>query len=204
MESTWLVEALAKRYNALRFVVQMSEATASNMSSSLATLTTTHPPRVTVQIRTPQTPQTVEDAAVYLLWSTTRSHVSLISWVQEELDSHLGVLRGNPNAMVLLMLQLRPDPGSVDPSVEASAYLHDMTMSQLAGEDRSLGLTETENLITGIHDNLGRLVVVSKLRSRLCATVVLVIRYQPAKSSSIGGSELMYSVPGCNIRAKSP
>ncbi|KUI53801.1 hypothetical protein VP1G_01134 [Cytospora mali] len=179
-ESIRVAEGLAERHPALRWVVQMSESAAADITS-VGGLN----PRITVQIRTPQATQTLEEAAVYVLRGTEPDYQSLANWVQIELQSHLNVLRANPNALLLLALQLRPDPGSVDPSVEAVACARDMTVVQLTGDTREMNLKELEELIACVRDSGGRLVVVNKLRSNHCSTIALGIKYRP-KAQPLG------------------
>lgn len=156
----------------------MSESVVSNNSTN--PMTALHP-RITVQLRLPQSTQTIEDAAVYLLRGESSGSGPMASWVQVELQCHLGLLRANPNAMLLLALQLRPDPGFVDPGVEAAACLRDMAMAQLIGDSREMTLTELEEIVSSVRDSGGRLVVMSKLQSHHCSTIALCIRYR-AKS----------------------
>jgi hypothetical protein len=50
-------------------------------------------------------------------------------------------------------------------------------MMQLAN-DREMETTELMELVSSVHDNMGRLVVVNKLQSRSSSTVVLEIKYR--------------------------
>lgn len=186
-ESTRIAEGLAERHPSLRWVVQMgSSAAAADGALSVGEL---HP-RVTVQVRTPQAAQTVEGAAVYvlLLRGADSGHRggALAGWVQAELLSHLDVLRASPGALLVLALQIRPDPGSVDPDVEAVACARDLTVVQLTGDARQMGLEDLEELIAGVRDVGGRLVVVNKLRSNHCSTVALGIKYRSKSQQSLG------------------
>lgn len=150
------------------------------------------PPRVTLQLRAPQSSQHLADATVYVLRTPTSSCVAPASWVSERLHAHLGVLRHRADdAMVLLLLPYRPRPGAADPGVEAAACLRSMTMSQLTGEEHDLDVAEIEDLVASVHDALGRLAIVSKLQSCHCATVAVVIKYQASHlSSSVDESAL--------------
>jgi hypothetical protein len=65
----------------------------------------------------------------------------------------------------------------VDPDVEATARLRDLALLQLANE-REIGLEEWINILNSVSDNMGRLVVVNKIRSRESVVVLLEVRYQ--------------------------
>lgn len=149
-------------------------------------------PRITVQRRAAGALQTVKDAAVYIL------HVSgpapgvpihsLGEIILAELRAHLGVLRGKASAKLLLATRLLPEAGTVSADVEAMARLRDLSLLQLANE-REMEMGELVEVVNSIHDGLGRLVVINKLRSRSRPTVVLGVRYQ-AYSDRQNGAEL--------------
>lgn len=178
-ESTQVAEGLAERNADLRWVVQMADGSVT-AETSLATsdggrrgLHT----RLDMQIRAPHTPQTLEDAAVYMLRGAEPDYESLASWAQAGLQSHLAVLRANPSAMLLLAVQLGPDPGSVNGAVEAVACARHMTIVQLTGGSREMDLAGLEELVGCVRDSRGGLVVVNRLRSRHCSTIALGIKY---------------------------
>lgn len=79
--------------------------------------------------------------------------------------------------MLVLAMQLLPDPGSVDASFEAVARTRDLTLFQLANE-RDLEVSEVEELIKGIGDWRGRLTVVNRARGRNNAIVALGIKLE--------------------------
>lgn len=143
---------------------------------------------IEVQLRAPHTPQVVKDAAVYLVRGPSdllHDHQGLATWVQAELQSHLDVLRASPDSLLLLAVQLRPDPGSVDPAVEAVACARAMNFAQLAGDSApEMDLAELEQLVGRVRDNNntkdgggGGLVVLNKLHNRHSSTIALGIKY---------------------------
>jgi len=64
----------------------------------------------------------------------------------------------------------------VEPDVERSARLWDLSRQQLTN-DSDLSLSDLVELVNSVQDSGGRLVVVSKLRSRSCATMAVGVRY---------------------------
>jgi hypothetical protein len=102
---------------------------------------------------------------------------SSASHIISELRAHLAILRGNSSARLVLAPCLLPEPGTVEADVEAMARLRDLTMMQLAN-DREMDAAELMELISNVHDNMGRLVVVNKLQSRSSSTVALEIKYR--------------------------
>lgn len=197
--------ALADLYPALHFIVQMSEPGPSGhvpqqpMSdwwpptapASLSRASTPGPKlgemrqqlssRITVQQRTPSTPQSVYDAAVYILRlpspSTGVPSHSLSAHIIAELKAHIGVLRASSYATLVLTASLLPEPGTVDPIVEAKARLRDLSLLQLANE-REIEILELMEMLDSVRDSTGRLVLVKKHCSRDNAMVAFEVRYQ--------------------------
>ena len=139
-------------------------------------------PRITVQQRAPEALQPVKDAAVYILHLPAPSPVvpsySLPARILAELRAHLGVLRAN-NTSINLILESRllPEPGTVEPDVEAMARLRDLSRLQLSNE-REMEMGELVEIVNSVQDSIGRLVVINKLRSRHSAMVALGVKYQ--------------------------
>lgn len=137
--------------------------------------------RLTVQKRGPGEPQTVKDAAVYILRLPPPlpgvPPQSLSASILGELRAHLGVLRANPAATLVLIPRFLPEPGSVDPDVEAVARLWDLSRLQLANE-REMEMGELVKIVNSVRDNTGWLMVVNKLRSRNSATTAIAVKYQ--------------------------
>ena len=137
--------------------------------------------RITVQKRAPGELQTVKDAVVYILHLPASSPAVLSQPLPAsmlvELRAHLDVLRVNTAATLILMVHLLPEPGTVEPNVEAMARLRDLSRLQLANE-REMEMGQTVEMVGSAHDSTGCLVVVNKLRSRNSATVALAVKYQ--------------------------
>lgn len=125
--------------------------------------------------------QTVHDAAVYILHMPSASpgvpaH-SLLARTTSELRAHIGLLRTNSSARLVLIARLLPEPGTVDPYVETIARLRDLSLHQLANE-REIEALEVIDMLNCVRDKTGRLMLVNKLRSRNNATGAFEIRYQ--------------------------
>ena len=183
--------ALAELYPALHFVVQMSEPASINgaVEGGKAKELTR---RITVQERVPGRQQTVKDAAVYILHlpmpSPGMSSDSIPASILAELRAHFGVLRANRNSVTLILApRLLPEPGSVDPDIEAIARTRDLSHLQLANE-REMEIGELVEMVKGVHDSTGWLVVANSFRSRNSATMALSIKYQ-AYADRLHGTE---------------
>ena len=190
-EGTKKAAALAELYPSLHFIVQVtstpgpSNGYESQQVSPTTLAETTNAPdsgsRITVTKRAMGAVQTVKDAAVYILHlpysSLGVSRRALSMQILAELRAHLGVLRANPSAMLLLAPQLLPEPGTVEPSVEARARVRDLSQLQLANE-REMELQEIVELVSNVQNSLGRLVVVDTLRSQSDGNVALGIKYR--------------------------
>ena len=200
--------ALANLYPGLHFIVQISKPGAVNRmvpqqsactSESLATpvslsRSSSAPSsngsggihqhfssRVSIQHRTPGTPQPIQDAALYILRMQSpppgdpphSAQARIIS----ELSAHIYALR-HSGARLILVPQLLPEPGTVDPDVEAMVCVRDLSLLELANE-QTMEMPALMDTLNGMRDNMGQLVVVNKFRSRNNAVVALEIRYQP-------------------------
>lgn len=142
--------------------------------------------RITVQRRTPAANQTVKDAAVYILRLSTPSQF-LRAQVLTELNAHLGVLRANVLATLILAPPLLPEAGSVEPNVEAMARSRDLSRLQLTNE-YELEVDELTEMVNSVCDSRGRLIVVHKLGSRSGATVAVRVKYEPTLMDFMQGS----------------
>ena len=94
-----------------------------------------------------------------------------------ELRAHIGVLRSNSNATLVLTARLLPEPGTLDPDIEAIARLQDLSLVQLTNE-QEIQSPEVVDMLNSVRDRTGRLVLVGKLCTRNNATVAFEIRYQ--------------------------
>ena len=197
--------AIADLHPELHFIVQMTEPGPSHHSTrpstshrwplatppSLSRASTPGPKpseirqqsssRITVQQRAPGTPQTVHGAAVYILHLPSASpgvpKASLLAQVTDELRAHIGVLRANKSATLVLTARLLPEPGTMDPSMEAIARLRDLSVVQLANEPEMEAL-DVMDMLNSVRDGTGRLVLVNKFRSRHNPIVAFEIRCQ--------------------------
>lgn len=138
--------------------------------------------RIKVEKRARGTAQTVKNAAVYILGPRLPGPGACSNALRQrilaELRAHLGVLRQNPSATLILAPRVLPESGAVEADVEMEACLRDLSLMQLSNE-REMEMSELLEAISNVHDNVGRLVVVNKLVSRNSATVALDIKYQP-------------------------
>lgn len=124
--------------------------------------------------------QCVHHAAVYILHlSSLLPRVparSVPDRIIAELRAHIGVLRSS-SAMLVLIAQVLPEPGTVDRDIEAVARLRDLSFLQLANE-HEIEMLELVNLVNSVKDGLGQLVLTNRHRGRSPVTVALEIRYQ--------------------------
>jgi hypothetical protein len=198
--STAIATSLADLYPSLHFVVQMCETepprALTPLRSPLATpqfsrgstpslipseLRQSLSSRIIVQQRALGTPQNVHDAAVYILHLPSASprlpSQSVLAQTTAELRAHIGVLRANSSATLVLTARLLPEPGAIDPDIEAIARLQDLSLVQLTNE-QEIQAPEVMDMLNSVRDRTGRLVLVSKLCSRNNATIAFEIRYQ--------------------------
>ncbi|RYP73246.1 hypothetical protein DL771_003675 [Monosporascus sp. 5C6A] len=184
-QSTKAATALADLFPALHFVVQLPYAAPTGQTEN-GTHTNGggvngHGERISVQRRAPGSPQTVKDAAVYMLRTPSPPHSlgqdrDLAEHILVELRAHLGVLRANAAVTFVLALRPLPDPGSVGVDVEAMACVRDLSKMQLTNE-REMQVGEVVQMVDNVQDGVGRLAVLNKLLSPNSATVALVVKY---------------------------
>lgn len=139
-------------------------------------------PRIAVQLRAPGATQTIKDAAVYILRlprpSPEETSQSLTPRIVAELRGYLGVFRTNPTAVTIILApRLLPEPGSVDPDIEAMTRMLDLSRLQLANEGE-MEMKELVEMVNSVHDSMGSLAVINKLRSRNTAMMALGVKYQ--------------------------
>lgn len=202
-----MAEVLAELHPALQFIVQTHKTGSSKLprrksssnsgilsstdsSTSVLTPTLTNGTgrqqsdlisRITAYDREPGTPQTISNAAVYILHvpplSSNIPSSSMPAQIIGELRAHLHVLSANSSATLFLAARLLPELGNVDPNVEAPARVRDLSLFQLANE-REMEVSELVEIVNSVNDSGGRLIVASKLRSRNNVTVALSVKYQ--------------------------
>ncbi|KAL3458184.1 hypothetical protein BJX64DRAFT_228276 [Aspergillus heterothallicus] len=192
--STATIATLAALAPTAQFVVQTSAP--SNGHSGLITNAeggsggtswmTYHLPssvssRVSVQSRKAAAAQTVLSAAVYILrlpspspllpWTNIRSQAAV------ELQAHVQALRNQPTSRLILTALVVPLPGTVDRGTEAMVRLRDMSLLQLSSE-RQPDRHEIVELLTGVRDSAGGLVLNREVQGPNSAVVAFEVRYQ--------------------------
>jgi hypothetical protein len=167
--STAMACALAECYPSLKLVVQMSGA--PDGPTELGS-------RIAVQSRSWAMPQTVRDAAVYALrvpydfptaFAQTRS-----ARLRAELEAHLGVLRDNDAARLIVTARLLPHSDTAE-EMESAVFhadvdtakglMLDMSLLQLAN-DGELEVADLSELVRSVGDGNGHLVMEGKLQGR--------------------------------------
>jgi hypothetical protein len=192
-QSCTLSQALAVSYPALHFIVQAPTRVKAR-HQSVTPLGSYHEQlqddelgtsRIVIQSRVPGTPQTVQDAAVYILHMPTSSTLllqtdvarCLSAWVLAELRAHIDVLKASSQPTLILATgSILPEPGTTDLSMEAIARLRDLSLFQLAGTCE-MEMAELLELVNTVGDDTGRFVVVNQLRCRGNAVVALCVKY---------------------------
>ena len=177
-QSLGAVATLAKLYPQLHFVVQTEGSSTPAATAVSGGGDAELSGRITARKRASGTPQTLQPAAVYLVrLSHHNPLVPLRSRISVELRAHLGVLEANRSALLILMVQLLPEPGALDEHTEGMARLRDLALLQLV-EDGDLVEEEVMAMVDGVRDENGRLAVVKKLCCRDSAEVAVGIKYQ--------------------------
>ncbi|KAH0364237.1 hypothetical protein KCU65_g6912, partial [Aureobasidium melanogenum] len=144
--------------------------------------------RVSIQYRTDGGPQTVQGAAVYLYYipppSVTRKVEQVLAELDAELRAHYSVLQSCPNATMLVVMHLLPDPGVLSGHVEANLRTLDMLLHQLSNQ-RLLEEQDTLNVLGQIRDSTGRFVLVKTSVDRHRPVTVLQIKAEVDNTSSL-------------------
>ena len=78
----------------------------------------------------------------------------------------------------MLVARLLPELGTMDADVEALARMHDLWLLQMTNS-RALETAQLLELLDGVRDGAGRLVVVRKHSSRRHFTVALEVQFRP-------------------------
>ena len=138
--------------------------------------------RILVQHRAPASPQTVKDAAVYILNLRSLSDAVwgdlLRGRTLAELRTHAEILRENASATLILLPDVLSDsPRTDDRDIKSSAYLRDLSLWQMTN-GWGMDLMELIELVNCVVEDTGRLVVSDKLRLPNGATVGLCVKYQ--------------------------
>jgi hypothetical protein len=166
-----------------------SSGTASCVKPRDLMLTPDLSPLIHVTTRKPGFPQTAADADVYILHLPTQCTASgsLSAATRAELVAHLGVLRTTGAVMLILTERVLPEAdGDVDASVVATARARDLALLQLANEGE-MEMADLLDMIDSVGDDVGKLVVTNRLRSRTGVVVALGVRYQMHGVAGGGG-----------------
>ncbi|KAF2209141.1 hypothetical protein CERZMDRAFT_100658 [Cercospora zeae-maydis SCOH1-5] len=190
--STSTAYALAQKAPELHVIVQLREDAARQQSGpkDIALLRQTAEGRVEVQERLPGSPQTIQDAAVYVLHfpgpSLTAPFSSLREHILRDLRVHFNVLRTNRSATLILVVRLLPDPAQHnDPDREAAARVQDLLLMQMANE-REWDLQLLMELLDEVSDATGRMVITHNHSSReKHAAVVLEVQIRPRSTNGL-------------------
>ncbi|KAJ5898532.1 hypothetical protein N7504_008820 [Penicillium tannophilum] len=180
-QSTETARALSELYPALQILVQ-TDASNLDLGRPLAPQVEipsleAYNPRINVQTRALGTPQTVVDAAAYILHLPSSACGSSRPIVLMDLQAYCAILAANRRAMLIVTARMLPPPGTVDREIETLARMRDLTLFQL-GVDRDPEVAEVVDLVGSVGDSQGRLVVVDQLQARNNLTVALAIKYQ--------------------------
>lgn len=167
--------ALSDLYPALHFVVQKPDGDAGETHNN---------PRVTVQSRAVGSPQTVSDAAVYLLRLSPPIGAitgSVPATIKAELQAHASVLR-NSNAMLVLIAHLSNHHGTLSSGIGPGARVRDLSMLQLTNESETVAMHDLAEIVKSIGNEAGRLSIVSKFQSWQSGMIAVGIRFHPFSS----------------------
>lgn len=165
---------LAESYPSLNLVVQMNAPPEAVSPEAISNV------RISVQSRTWAMPQTVRDAAVYALrvpydFPTVFAQ-SRPARLRAELEAHLGVLRENSAARLIVTARLIPRStdamGGLEHSGDvvqtdvdaAKGHVFDMSLLQLAN-DRELEVADLKELVRSVGDGSGHLVLGEQLQA---------------------------------------
>ncbi|PYH86369.1 hypothetical protein BO82DRAFT_300183 [Aspergillus uvarum CBS 121591] len=169
--STERAIALANQYPSLRFTVQLQSSRHDRLRTSN--------PRITISHRPPGSPQPILNAALYILnfpIPVPGSSSALVpTQLVAELRAHLPALRLNRSATLVV---IAPSTSDSDEGIRLTR-IRDLSLLQLVRQ-RELGLSEVINLLNGVSDGEGRLVLVNQVRSAgKYGVVALEVKYQP-------------------------
>ncbi|KAL9044433.1 MAG: hypothetical protein Q9214_002428 [Letrouitia sp. 1 TL-2023] len=171
--------ALAEAFPRLQFVVQDLPSTISNSSALLSSQPDSLRSRITTQNHDFFTPQPLKDASVYLL------RMILHDWPFAEsiliLKNHIGALKANPKARLVIMDTVLPDQaGSIGVVEEALLRVRDLAMIQtFNSKERELG--EFVELFMQARDEDGCLVLERVTKPPGSLMSVMEVRYRTYK-----------------------
>jgi hypothetical protein len=176
--STIIAQYLAKQYPKLRLVVQMQ------LTSVFPQLPV--PPqegdaqqRITITYGVSSAaPQTITDAAAYILHLPPRSAEATSSGtIRGLLQGYLGILRISGSVLLIPTSRFLSEPGTFsDPGAESVARTRDLSMLQLFNEGE-MALTELLQIIATVSDSTGKLTVVNELTASNGAVLAIIIKH---------------------------
>ncbi|KAF9692993.1 hypothetical protein EKO04_009300 [Ascochyta lentis] len=175
--STEVAVAIADVAPAIHIVVQLIQPTAVNnkITSLVDEARRDINDRIEIHKKISVGAQLVTDASIYILRLEMTS--SMRSVLLAELTAHLGLLRANPAATLIVAPPLLLEPGIAGSNMEAQGRLRDLYYYQLTGE-YELELNELIKMIKSTHDKHGRLVVINQLRCGSGATGAVSVKYE--------------------------
>ncbi|EPS34280.1 hypothetical protein PDE_09244 [Penicillium oxalicum 114-2] len=155
--STERAITLANQYPSLHFIVQLQSPRNDRLPPPN--------PKITISHRQPGSPQSIPTAALYILNfpypMPGPSAASTSTLFAAELRAHLPVLRLNRSATLVV---IAPSTSELDEEVRLTR-VRDLSLLQLARQ-RELRLPEVVNVLNGVSDGEGRMVLVNQLSTR--------------------------------------
>nr|AUD11398.1 winged helix repressor DNA-binding protein [Penicillium oxalicum] len=169
--STERAITLANQYPSLHFIVQLQSPRNDRLPPPN--------PKITISHRQPGSPQSISTAALYILNfpypMPGPSAASTSTLFAAELRAHLPVLRLNRSATLVV---IAPSTSELDEEVRLTR-VRDLSLLQLARQ-RELRLPEVVNVLNGVSDGEGRMVLVNQVRSvEKHGVIALEVKYQP-------------------------
>ncbi|KAG6171624.1 hypothetical protein E4U51_008414 [Claviceps purpurea] len=165
---------LARLFPQLRFLIQLPAGASSCESILCDPSDPIKPGQISIANRVPGSPQSVTNAAVYVLHLPS----SVPSQILTELQVHLPALRMSNG--VMLIMSGRVLPGQDEPiraRHAAVAHARGLIMYQMSNEVE-MDLCSLLQMLDTVRDSTGKLVLVHKLRSGSGMTVAVVVKYQ--------------------------
>lgn len=176
--STVIAKYLAKQYPKLRLVVQMQVTSAFPQLPVPPQEGDVHQ-RITVTYgASSAAPQTITDAAAYILHLPPRStEATSSSTIEGLLQAYLGILRISGSILLIPTSRFLSEPGNFsDPGAETVARTRDLSMLQLFNEGE-MAFSELIQIIASVSDSMGKLVVVKELTASNGVVLAVIIKH---------------------------
>ncbi|KAI0145388.1 hypothetical protein GGR57DRAFT_480574 [Xylariaceae sp. FL1272] len=166
----------------LDFIVQMCDPVSNGQQCDAKCTPNKRPgSRIAVHQRAPGALQTVDDAAVYIMHVHTTPFsapwAEVPARIVAELRANIGVMRVNRRATLLLVTSPTRRTDGAAMNVEATGRLRDLSLWQLAN-GRGVEMEELAQILSGMADGMGRLVLVNRYSAPNNSLVVFEMRYQ--------------------------